>query len=222
MLELRHTPAARTQLFLEQFAARTLGPAGFHRDVPLAGRPEVVTAAVRHAGLVFDHVAIAYDLPAATAAIADEGIRQAAHATVERLVGVRHQHWTAAVSDRGLRVAANDWPAARRLLDAYLGDGPRALDDPAVRAVRRRLPAEASAVLLLDAAALTCQVGDVLRGAVDALPAFPGLELPVFARPPGRPAFLGLAVVTRPGAMEAELVLPTDALRASLAAVKAE
>lgn len=220
VLEVRQTSAARTQAFLERFAARTLGPAGFHRNVPLAGRPAVTTAAVEHRGLTFDHVALAYDLGAATAAIADEGVRQAAHATVEKLVGDWHQYWLAAGSDRGLKVSAADWPAARKLVEAYRGDGPKVADDPAVQAIRRRLPAEASAVVLLDAAAFTCKVGDIARGAVDALPAFPGLELPEFVRPAGRSAFFGLALVTKPGAVHAELVLPTDALKASLAAVK--
>ena len=194
--------------------------AEFAQNLPLKEKSTWLRQAVACQGRVFDRLRLTFDLPAATAAIADEGIRQAAHVTMKGLVGERSDQWLALDGNHGLRVSAADWPAARTLVDAFLADGGKAGDDPLVKAIRDRLPAEASAVVLLDAARFTCLLGGLARGAVDELPAFPGLDLPEFVPPAGRSPFLGLALVTRPLGGRATLVLPADALRASLDTVR--
>ncbi len=196
------------------------GPGTAVQNVPLKERPALVRQAVEHRGRAFDRLALTFDLPSATAAIADDGIRQAAHVTMKSLVGERSEQWLTADAAHGLRLTAADWPAACGLMDTFLGDGAKACDDAAVTAIRRRLPAEASAVVLLDAAAFTCKVGELARGAVEELPAFPGLELPAFVPHARRSPFLGMAVVTHPTGGRAILVLPAEAIKASAAAVR--
>ena len=193
-----------------------------HQNTPLKRLPELLPRAERLGRLVFDRVSLEYDLVAATASVTDPGVRQAAHSTMRELVGDRCDYWLATDAERGVRVTAADWAAAERLVAAYLGDGPRASDDPEARSVRRSLPADATAMLLLDAAAVTCRCGVVLHGVVDALPAFPGLELPQFVPPTGRSPFLGLAVTTKPQAVHARLVLPAAALKAAVNTVRFE
>ncbi len=189
------------------------------QNLPLDGRTTRLYQAVVHDGRVFDQLGLTFDIRGATAGIADEGIRQAAHTTIKGLVGERVQQWLGVDGPQGLRVTAADWPTARALVDT-LHTGETAKDDVAVQTIRRRLPAEASAVVLLDAARLTCRVGGLARGAVDELPAFPGLELPEFVSLRCRSPFLGLALVTRPTGGRATLVLPADALKASLETVR--
>ena len=203
-------------------AARTLyrARAAVAQNLPLVGPPTWVRGEVTHRGRVFDHLRLRFDLDAATAAIADDGVRQAAHTTMKSLAGEGSDQWLGTDGGHGLRVTAADWPAARTLVDAFLADGAKAADDTLVQAIRTRLPAEASAVVVLDAARFACQVGGLARGAVDALPAFPGLELPEFVLPAGRSPFLGLAVVTRPTGGRVALVLPAEAIKASLATVR--
>jgi hypothetical protein len=194
----------------------SLTRAAFHQNVPLVGRPVLAPAVETVGHLGFDRLTLEYDLPRATAMAADGPVRQAANVVMRTLVGERVSQWTSTDADRLVTATAADWPTARALVAGLLA-GDRTPSDPLVTAVRNRLPADAAAVILVDAAAVTARSVGLVRAVAEVLPAVPGLEIPSVVAPPGRSPLAGVAVQTSPTTARLTVVLPADALRAAVA-----
>jgi hypothetical protein len=109
-----------------------------------------------------------------------------------------------------------DWDDARGLLTTYLAGEKPVGKVEAFRAVRGKLPAEAGMVAVVDAARATSTFGRYAKGLMDALPGFPGTELPEFKSADDiPPAFVGLAVVFKPGSAAFAVAVPVEAMKAA-------
>src|SRR5205085_1180460 len=95
-----------------------------------------------------------------------------------------------------VQVMAKDWPAAQKLLDAYLDKKSIAGQAAAYRATRDRLPREATVISLQDTAAALAQAG----GPFAALAPKPGED--------GERAYLGVAIMLKPGTVGMDLWVP--------------
>ena len=174
----------------------------------LKGKPEVRTKVVRYhdmdmsyARLTFDWDRMLADVPQPAHRLMAGGLR--------KLVGDGVGVWFGTDGRRLVEATGQDWFAAKRLLDPYFtSDGVVGRDD-AFAAVRRELPAEASAVVMIDAVQCAGALMDFLRPLNDA-PGGQGPKLPAIK---GKPAFVGASLTLRPDRVEGDLFVSADAVQ---------
>lgn len=192
---------------------RNLPEAGWYQNIVLKEKPEVREAEQTHRGFELARASLVLDLEASAGNIPDENLRKATVESMRRLVSERTTYWFGTDGKRYVQVSGKDWDAARRLLDAYL-DGKEAVgSDGAFQAVRKQLPAEASQVVIADVGRMLGSFGDYIKAIVEALPAFPGLDLTELKPARGEPTYAGVAVVLKPGSVGATVVIPSAAVR---------
>lgn len=195
---------------------RTLGEGASFQNVRLKGKPTVKEADQRYEGFTLHRATVPLDLEATAASIPDENLRRATVESMKRLVSETPTVWFGTDGKRYVQIGGKDWESARGLLTQFLAGERPVGKGEAFRAVRGRLPAAAAMVAVADAAPATSALGQYIKGMVDALPGLPGLEVPEF-RPAGDlpPAFVGLAVVFKPGSAAFTVVVPVEAMKAA-------
>jgi hypothetical protein len=193
-------------------ALRNLPEAGGYQNVVLKEKPEVREAEQTHRGFELTRAALVLDLEASAGNIPDENLRRATIESMKRLVSERTTYWFGTDGKQYVQVSGKDWDAARRLLDAYL-DGKETIgSDAAFQTVRKQLPAEASQIVIADVGRMLGSFGDYMKAIMDALPAFPGLDLTELKPARGAPTYAGVAVVLKPGSVGATVVIPSAAV----------
>ena len=192
---------------------RNLPEAGWYQNVVLKEKPEVREAEQTHRGFELARATLVLDLEASAGNIPDENLRKATIESMRRLVSERTTYWFGTDGKRYVQVSGKDWDAARRLLDAYLDGKETVGSDEAFQAVRKQLPAEASQVVIADVGRMLGSFGDYMKAIVDALPAFPGLDLSELKPARGAPTYAGVAVVLKPGSVGATVVIPSAAVK---------
>ena len=153
------------------------------------------------------------DLEASAGNIPDENLRQATIESMKRLVSERTTYWFGTDGKRYVQVSGKDWDAARKLLDAYLDGKETVGSDEAFQAVRKQLPAEASQVVIADVGRMLGSFGDYMKAIVEALPAFPGLNLSELKPARGEPTYAGVAVVLKSGSVGVTVAIPPAAVK---------
>jgi hypothetical protein len=192
---------------------RNLPEAGWYQNIVLKEKPEVREAEQTHRGFALARATLRLDLEASAGTIPDENLRQATIESMRRLVSERTTYWFGTDGKQYVQVSGKNWDAARKLLDAYL-DGKETIgSDEAFQAVRKQLPAEASQVIVAEVGRTLGSFGDYMKAIVEALPAFPGLDLAELKPARGEPTYAGVAVVLKPGSVGATVVIPSAAVR---------
>ncbi len=192
---------------------KALPEGGWFQNIALKEKPAVAEADRTHRGFTLNRATLALDLDAAVANIPDEGLRKAAVESMKRLVSEKTTYWFGADGKRFVQVAAKDWDSARKLLDTYLDGKDTIGDDEAFRAVRKLLPEESSQVVIVEVGESLVTFGGYLKSVVEAVPGFPGADLPELKPVKGEPEYVGLAVVFRPGSVGATAVVPAGAVK---------
>jgi hypothetical protein len=196
---------------------RNLPEAGWYQNIVLKEKPEVREVEQTHRGFELSRASLVLDLEASAGNIPDENIRKATIESMRRLVSERTTYWFGTDGKRYVQVSGKDWDAARRLLDAYL-DGKESIEsDEAFQAVRKQLPAEANQVIVTEVGRTLGSFGEYMKAIVDALPAFPGLDLAELKPARGEPTYAGVAVVLKPGSVGATVAVPSAAVKAGRA-----
>ena len=138
--------------------------------------------------------------------------REAAKASVKRTLGGDETAvWLGTDGKTVLQLAAaKDWADARALAEAYLDKSAPLAKDPAYQSTRKQLPAEATLLVAAGHGADGSLALRHLPGAAGAVPGFPraaGAKAPA-----GKPAYIGMALVLRPGHGSFELFVPAAAV----------
>ncbi|HVK19680.1 MAG TPA: hypothetical protein VM533_22295 [Fimbriiglobus sp.] len=196
-----------------QTVLRNLPEAGWYQNVVLKQKPEVRDADQSHRGFELTRAALVLDLEASAGNIPDENLRKATIESMRRLVSDRTTYWFGTDGKRYVQVSGKDWETARKLLDAYLDGKETVGSDVAFQSVLKQLPAEASQVVLADVGRTLGSFGDYMSAIVEALPAFPGLNLGELKPFKGEPTYAGFALVLKPGSVGATVVIPAAAVK---------
>ncbi len=188
---------------------------GRYQNVVLKERPELKEGERAHRGFTLDRVTLIPDFEATAGNIPDENVRKAAIESMRKLVGDKTTYWFGTDGKRFVQVAGKDWDAAGKLLDAYL-DGKEVGADETFQAVRKQLPAEASQVMIAEVGATVASFGGYVKSVAEAMPGLPGLDVPELKPAPGSaPAYVGAAVVLKPGSAGLTVTAPVGAVKAA-------
>ncbi|HLJ98172.1 MAG TPA: hypothetical protein VKU02_33740 [Gemmataceae bacterium] len=120
-------------------------------SAPIKGKPELKLDAQMHRGFRLDYASFTWDLDKLLATYeGPEESKKQFRTTMEQMLGKGIKVWFGTNGKINVQVIASDWPTAQRELDRYL-DGKDTLgQQPAYAETRKNLPAEATAIALLD------------------------------------------------------------------------
>jgi hypothetical protein len=181
---------------------------GSFAGVPLKAKPDVTEKAETVGGFTLHRARFSYDFERAVADL-PENQREAARASARRTVGGDESTiWLGTDGKTVLQLAAREWADAKGLAEAWLSRSAPLAKDEAYQFTRKQLPPEATMLVMLDTAQTVYSLYSVFQGAAAGLPKGP----PEAGAPAGKPAYLGLAVVLRPGHGRFELFVPAAAV----------
>jgi hypothetical protein len=189
---------------------RALTKSGSFDNVPLKDKPEVKEKAEKVGPFTLHAAKLTFDFDKAVAELPDEA-KEAARATIKRVRGGEEMNlWFGTDGKVVLQVTGKDWAEAKALVEAHLDKDKAVEKDEAYRFTRKQLPSEATMVALLDAAQTTHTLLGLLKDAAGALPGFP-LAIPDLKAPTGKPSYVGVALVLKPGHGSFDLFIPATA-----------
>jgi hypothetical protein len=190
---------------------KALTKEGSFGGVPLKAAPEVTEKAETVGGFALYRARFSYDFDKAVADLPEDQ-REAAKASAKRsLGGDESAVWLGTDGKTVLQLAAHEWADAKALAEAYLSKAAPLARDEAYQFTRKQLPAEATMLVILDTAQTAHSLYGVLQGAAGAVPGFPK-AVPDAKAPAGKPAYVGFALVLRPGHGGFELFVPAAAV----------
>jgi hypothetical protein len=194
---------------------------GRYQNVPMKERPALKEADQTHAGFTLHRATVQLDFEAATAEIPDENVRKAAIESMKKMLDEKTTYWFGTDGKRYVQISAKDWDAAKKLLDDYTAAGEKVGTDKAFQAVRTSLPAEATQLVAAEVTSTLTGLGGYMKSVLESVPGFPGGDIPELKPVKGQaPAFVGVAVVLKPGSAGFTAVAPAAAVTAAYAVLK--
>jgi hypothetical protein len=190
---------------------RAITRTGSFANVPLAQKPEVKDKAQTVGGFTLHSASLKFDFDRAVAELPEES-REMTRASMQRAMGGDMQNlWFGTDGQAVLQVTAKDWPEAKTLVEAYLNRD-RDLDkNEAYQFTRKQLPGEATVLIALDAAQTVYSLFGMAKETAGAVPGLP-IQLPDLKAPDGKAAYLGIALVLKPGHGGFEVFIPATAV----------
>jgi hypothetical protein len=192
-------------------AYRTVGPDGSIRGTFLKGAPAVTEQARRHRGLTFTEVRVSFDLEATASRVPDGPFKEIVLEGLKTRFIPKTGVWIGAGEKAVVRLTAEDWDAAKGALDKYLDGQPSVGTDKGFQLTRRQLPAEATAVGLLEVRALVTGIAPSAAALAKVIPGAP--KLPPITPGKGDPTYLGFATTLKGDTAGLTFFVPTEALR---------
>lgn len=180
-------------------------------SVVLKEKPKVTHKAVSHRGFTFSEVRVMFDF-AATVEALPEQLRENALKQFKRQLKEKTTIWVGTDGKLVAELTAPDWDAAKKLLDDYL-DGKNTIgSDPGFQLTRKNLPADATAIYLIETAQVITMLVEQAKGIGQAIPGggFPQLGSVKPAK--GEPTYLGVALTLKPQVGTADLFVPGTAM----------
>jgi hypothetical protein len=190
---------------------KALSKEGSFGGVPLKSKPGIAEKAETVGGFALHRAQLSYDFDKAVAELPDEQ-REAAKAVVKRNVGGDQSTiWIGTDGKAVLQLTAKEWADAKALAESYLNKTAPLEKDPAYQFTRKQLPADATMLVILDTAQTAYSLYGIVRESAAAVPGFPK-ALPEAKAPGGKTAYIGIAVVLRPGHGGFDLFVPAAAV----------
>ena len=194
-------------------ALRAMTAEGRYANVVLKDKPKVTEDAQTVEGFKLTAATIRLDFEESVKGIGDANLRETTLNTMKRMVSETTHVWFGTDGKRVVTLTAADWPAAEKLLTAYLAGKAKVGDEAAFRATRENLPADASVVSLTEIGKLAVTLSESVSDMSESIPGLPVGKLPKLKAGTAGPAYLGFAAVLRPGAARFELFVPTEAVK---------
>jgi hypothetical protein len=184
---------------------------GSFANVPLKDKPELKEQAQTVGGFSLHAAKVKFDFEKAVADLPEEA-REVGKTSMKRAMGGDEQNlWFGTDGKQVLQVTAKDWSEAKVLVEAYLDKG-RALDkDPGYQFTRKQLPADVTALAVLDAAKTVYSLFGMYKDTGAAVPGLPE-PLPELKSPDGKPAYLGLALILKAPHGSFDVFIPASAI----------
>lgn len=197
---------------IDRYAALT--PLARIGGLPLKEKPQVKPEAQSHRGFAFAEVRIVLDFEASVLNLPEQS-RGPTLAHLKRMNREKATHWIGTDGKLVIHVSAEDWPAARRLLDAFL-DGKTGIGStPGFQLMRKNLPPEATAIWCFETAQLLGTILDYARDIFQALPGGGMPDLNALKPPTGPPTYIGLALTLKSNTVTVDLFVPGEAMNAA-------
>jgi hypothetical protein len=189
---------------------KALTKEGSFGGIPLKAKPGIAENAETVGGFTLHRAQFSFDFDKAVAELPEEQ-RVTARAAAERAAGGPETSlWIGTDGKTVLQLTARTWPEAKALAEAYLSGTARLGQDESFAATRKQLPAEATMLVFLDTAQTVHSLYGIFQGAA----AVPGLPkaVPDAKAPAGKPAYIGIALVLRPGHGGFDVFVPVTAV----------
>jgi hypothetical protein len=190
---------------------KALTRTGTFANVSLKDKPEVKEKAQTVGGFALHAVKVKFDFDKAVADLPEE-TREVGKTSMKRAMGGDEQNlWFGTDGKQVLQVTAKDWSEAKGLVEAYLDKGRVLEKDPAYQFTRKQLPADVTALGVLDAAKTVYSLFGMYK---DTGAAVPGLPEPLadLKSPDGKPAYLGLALILKAPHGSFDVFVPASAV----------
>lgn len=174
---------------------------------PLKSRPVVKADAESHKGFKFTHIKLQLDFDKIAEQIPGGG-GDGFKVAMKKLVPETMNIWQGTDGKQFVQITANDWPAAKKMLDAFLDGSAPLGSDAAFQATRKQLPAKTSMLMLMDSGPTITAMGDYTLSLLKVMP------LPIPPLPDNmkqvktKTAFLGTAVTLEPEQGSFEIYIP--------------
>lgn len=181
---------------------------GSFGGVPLKAKPGIAESAETVGGFTLHRAQFGYDFDKAVADL-PEVQKASAKASARRTVGGDESTiWIGTDGKTVLQLTARQWADAKALAEAYLSGTARLGQDEAFAATRKLLPAEATMLVFLDTAQTVQSLYGIFQGTAPGSPA----AAPDAKAPGGKPAYIGIALVLRPGHGGFDVFVPATAV----------
>jgi len=185
---------------------RALTKDGSFGGVPLKAKPGIAENAETVGVFTLHRAQFTFDFDKAVADLPEEQ-RVAARAAAERAAGGPETTlWIGTDGKTVLQLTARTWAEAKALADAYLSGTAGLGQDDAFAATRKQLPADATMLVFLDTARTVNSLYGVFQGAG------PAKARPDAKAPGGKPAYIGIALVLKPGHGGFDVFVPATAV----------
>lgn len=192
---------------------KALKAGGMYQGVVLKDKPTVTEAAHKVEGFSFHEAKLSLDFEASTKHIPDENLRNTTIASMKRMVSEKPTIWFGTNGKIVIQMTAKDWPTAEKLLAGYLSGKDKVGTTAAFKATRSQLPASASMYALMDIGKLMVMLSDSFADMAKNIPGLPIGEMPKLKPSKEGPAYVGVAVALKPGAVRADLFVPVAAVK---------
>ena len=190
-------------------------PAGARvSSVVLKEKPVVKPAAQSHKGFTLAEVRVNFDFEATVESF-PEPVREATLAQLKKLAAAKTGFWLGTDGKVVVQVVGKDWAAARALLDRYLSGSDGVAGDAGFQAARKNLPADASAVYLVETGELLTTLAEQAKTAMAAMPGGGPPGFGALKKPDGELTYLGFAVTLKGQVATAEVFVPSGAITAA-------
>lgn len=216
--DLRTTLHLRTLADAEKASAamlkvtKGLTAGASYSNVLLKGRPEVTEAAEKAHGFTLHKAVLKMDFDATVEKLANDGQKEAAVASMKKLMAETVTLYFGTDGKRFVTVAAPDEKAAKALLAGVMEPKAKVSDDAAFAATRKQLPADAGMISLVDAVRGMGLLGEYLEGLAGALPGVP-VDLPKMNKVTGDPVYAGVAVGLSGDTARFDLFIPVKVVK---------
>jgi hypothetical protein len=205
-------PDAAAEAMFKLFQASKAGMS--YQAAVLKADPKVTAAAQTHRGIKLHSVTMTWDLAktveGSNSQLPEDGKKQLIE-LMKKLLGEGTTVWFGSDGKRLVQITAGNWQSARNLLDVYL-DGKDTLGaEQTFGEVRKRLPAEATGIVLYDAPRYTTVFYDSFLIGMQAVGG--PVQLPPLGPAPGKPSYAVTSVDLQAGRAGADLWLPATTVR---------
>lgn len=176
-------------------------------NIVLKEKPKVTHKAQTHRGFTFSEVRMAFDFAASVENLPEQ-FRENTLKQFKRLMKEKTTFWVGTDGKLVAQLTAPDWDAAKKLLDDYL-DGKNAVgSDPGFQLTRKNLPADATAIYLIETAQVITMLVDQAKAVGQAIPGGGFPQLGSVRPAKGEPTYIGVALTLKPQVGTADLFAP--------------
>jgi hypothetical protein len=201
--------AAEGQLKLLQAVAA----GGTYQSGVVKGKPTIKKDAQTYRGFKLSSAGMVWDFDKMLeqAQGVPEAMKEKMIAGMKKMMGNGLNIWFGSNGKVYVQVSAPDWESAKKLLDAYLDSTNTVGNQKAFQDVRKNLPAQASALILIDLPPFAQTIFSFVQEMLPAGTVPPNVPAP--AAPQGKHSYLGVAVVLQEGSGSLDLFVPVSAVQ---------
>lgn len=202
-------PGRAAKALAGRYAA--IGAGGRVLGVVQKDAPKLRAGAKEHRGFTFTEVRLAFDFEATVEGLPDP-VRETTLTQLKRTVGDKTTVWIGTDGKTVVQASGANWDTVTGALDTFLA-GKKAVGESAgYKLTRQNLPAEASALMLMETGQTITGLFEAVGGIAALVPDFP--KLGKLKPAAGEPSFVGVAVTLKNDAAGLTVFVPATAIAA--------
>lgn len=190
-----------------------LGAGAKANTIVLKEKPKVTYDAQTHRGFTFAEVGVVYDFDATVEAL-PENVRETTLNSLKRMAKEKTTLWIGTDGKAVATLTGKDWAAAKKLLDEYLDGNAAVGAEAGFKLTRKNLPADATAVYLVETAQTLEALTEQAKAAAAAMPGGGGPlgNLGKLGKGEGELTYVGFALTLKGQVAAVDLFVPGPAM----------